>query len=282
MESDKKEGKDIPEGPVDRIILPSGDRFYILPDKDSAQAFVDEFHMSQIDFVKTRFANKDKIFMDIGANVGSYTINLANHFKSVVAFEPWKHTMFALCGGVAMSGLKNVDVYGVALGASDGVTAIREYGKFGYNSSTCSRVHEWKTDQINDGLVEMKRLDYYGFENIGVIKIDAEFSEKNILEGARETILLNRHPPIFYKTWTAKTCPFADENRAEVDLFLEKMGYNKFEYNNGPKKDVYDMVLATKEDEDEDDEEEEEEENEEVEEFMKKHLLSRTVSNLDG
>ena len=88
--------------------------------------------------------------------------------------------------------------------------------------------------------------------DIGCIKIDAEFNEKDIILGARKTIMNNNRPPIFFETHHDQ-----DAMKNEIIDLLTSNGYTTFKEEGEKDKTNWYMILATA---DEDTESEEEEE----------------------
>ena len=74
------------------------------------------FECQLIEWCK-QFCSKDKVFLDIGAHSGTYTISLADCAKEVYSFEPQKMTYYSLCGSVALSDKQNVSCFQVGLGS---------------------------------------------------------------------------------------------------------------------------------------------------------------------
>jgi hypothetical protein len=104
----------------------------------------------------------DKIFLDIGANNGLYTLLLANKFNKVYSFESNKKLYYALCGGIALSNLDNV---------------------------TCLNLKSF--DSVINKL----------FDNIGLIKIDIDIVDPIlILQGAINALKLSKYPKILLKS----------------------------------------------------------------------------------
>lgn len=67
------------------------------------------------------FLRKEDLFLDIGSNIGSYTILASGHVGSnSIAFEPVPSTFKNLLNNIAINDLKNVQALNIAIGSSKG------------------------------------------------------------------------------------------------------------------------------------------------------------------
>lgn len=125
---------------------------------------------------------KGHTFVDIGANTGFYTINLASSFKRVVAFEPFPLSADVIRKQVIESGLTNVEVYDVALSNKRG--RIEFY--LSPRGHKCHSLLPVGNKTIN---VEVSTLaDELPYAKIDLVKIDTEGNEFEVLEGTRGII----------------------------------------------------------------------------------------------
>lgn len=117
--------------------------------------------------------------VDIGAHVGTWSINMADAFEHVHAFEPVEE--HRQCFEANVGPRENVTLHALALGARDGVVTItRDPQNSGAShvSATPGAV-----------TVRMTTLDSFKLEEVDLIKMDVEGYEANVIAGARETIL---------------------------------------------------------------------------------------------
>jgi len=154
------------------------------------------FECQLIEWCK-QFCSKDKVFLDIGAHSGTYSISLADGAKEVYSFEPQRMTYYSLCGSVALSGKENVTCLQVGLGSPDQVG--RQTLKIVSNDGGGSSLHS-TSGILREESIEIKTLDSYGLENIGFIKMDVEENELFVLKGGLETIRRNHFPTILFES----------------------------------------------------------------------------------
>ena len=144
-----------------------------------------------------QFLKKDKVFLDIGAHSGTYTLSLADYCKDVWAFEPQKMTYYSLCGGVALSNKMNVTCKQIGLGSKDqvGYKNLNIVSNDGGGSSLHST-----NGILRQETIEIVELDSFNIENIGFIKVDVEENELFVLQGAVETLRKSNWPPILFES----------------------------------------------------------------------------------
>jgi len=167
-----------------------------------------------------QFCSKDKLFLDIGAHTGTYAIALASHSHSVYAYEPQRMTYYGLCGGVALSGKKNIYCMNYGLGSPDqsGANTLRIVSADGGGSS----VQDTGLAVLEEEQIEIKTLDSLNLNNIGFIKMDVEDNEVNVLEGGVETIKRNGYPKIIFE-WNGGA-RWVFEKMEEIGYKIIKIG----------------------------------------------------------
>jgi FkbM family methyltransferase len=120
--------------------------------------------------------------LDIGANVGLWSRDLARAFARVIAFEPVSDFRDCLIKNVPAT---NLEVRGCALGEED--TSINMI----ITAENTGHSHV-DTSTMGHGTTPMYRLDSLDLRKIDYIKIDCEGYENTILRGARQTIMRDR------------------------------------------------------------------------------------------
>jgi len=125
-------------------------------------------------------------FLDVGANIGSYTLLLSENEKvDVISFEPNPLAFAKLKANVELNRRSNVTLVNAALSSSDGELMMTNH-----RSSACNKV---VTSAVDRGvMVQSKRLQEF-LDNISrrepiLAKIDVEGHEMDVLEGAGEAL----------------------------------------------------------------------------------------------
>jgi len=178
------------------------------------------YECSLMTWIAQEFSSKDKVFLDIGAHTGTFSVNLAPHFKHIYAFEPQKMTYYALCGSIALSNLENVTCINTALGSEEqcktGTAILNITSEDGGTSS----IYPSSTlPTLREEIVQIKTLDTYVdiFKgDIGAIKIDVENNELDVIKGALKCLEKSNYPRIFFE---------ADADEGELFDFLKGLGY---------------------------------------------------------
>ena len=123
--------------------------------------------------------NPIRKIIDIGAWWGPWSIWWHDKATSVEIFEPNKDILPKLVNNVGT--FKNCTIHRTALGDRHGSVSMQCA-----DHSGTYHITEQKGD------IEIKTLDSFQFDNVDIIKIDAEGYELPVLEGAKDTILRNR------------------------------------------------------------------------------------------
>jgi FkbM family methyltransferase len=173
------------------------------------------------------------VVLDIGANLGSYSLPLAQKFPNVTfhSFEPQRIIFYQLCSNVLINALQNVVChnYGISDHNDKFMAIMPDYatetnvGAFSLDEQTRENNYECETKGLMEE-IEIRILDDQSFKNVRLIKIDVEGLEMEVLKGALKTIEDNNFPPIIFEAWTYK--PWYQNRRKELIKFIESLGYN--------------------------------------------------------
>ena len=170
------------------------------------------------------------IVLDIGANLGSYTVPVAKAHPHLTfhSFEPQRIIYYQLCANVFLNRLDNVFAYQYGLSNAEWAEPMvmpdyaeeHNIGAF----SVDPRVRETGYEVVTEGATEWincVKLDTLELKNIRLIKMDVEGHELEALYGAHKTLEKNNFPPIIFEAWTWKFL----EKRAKLMAYLEDLGY---------------------------------------------------------
>jgi len=123
----------------------------------------------------------ESVVVDIGANIGLTSSIFSRHASHVHAFEPSPKVFPLLKENIKSNRLHNVTVHKLAIGAATGTVHFAGGSAFGYMSQ----------DETNPK-VNLDTLDNIvaklGLSRLDLLKIDVEGYERDVLDGARETI----------------------------------------------------------------------------------------------
>ncbi|HYA42521.1 MAG TPA: FkbM family methyltransferase [Syntrophobacteraceae bacterium] len=147
----------------------------------------------------SKYAKLGKTALDIGANVGVFTLCMSRFVGSrgkVFAFEPIPETFEVLKKNVYQNQINNVIV------VNKGVSDKHERTVFRISNGNFSMASmHWHCDdenavQVVAGNVALDQLDELKDENICFIKIDVEGAEGNVMSGMRG-LLAGKRPVVF-------------------------------------------------------------------------------------
>ncbi|MSR25889.1 MAG: FkbM family methyltransferase [Planctomycetaceae bacterium] len=170
-----------------------------------------------------------KIAVDIGADVGVFSMQICGVSRKVIAFEPRPRQAAELTAMFSCLELP-VEVEEVALSDHAGTAQLRVLTEdAGRSTIEAANSLEDEDGSAKEQItVNVRKLDDYGLNDVAFIKIDVEGHEVSVLGGASETI--------------ERCLPFLlieseDRHRAnavaDVTAFLQQRGYSGFFLNDG-------------------------------------------------
>ena len=74
-----------------------------------------------------KYSNKNKIALDIGANIGTHTVYLSEYFKEVHGFEPQRKVFNLLKANVEINNCHNVKLHNFGLGVKNEVIQMQKF-----------------------------------------------------------------------------------------------------------------------------------------------------------
>ena len=195
-----------------------------------------------IAFNLNKLVGDNVIILDIGANVGIYTLPFSRMCSDgqIYAFEPDPENFRQLTNNINLNKLKNVHLFDFAMQDNPDVTELEFHIKRSIDGDKL----------INNGLSTLERTSYHNVANCKVtcstidkfvkahnlerldfIKMDVEGSEYKVLSGSKKSI--NEHSPIIqYEYVTTHDKRIGYSNTKKCFEFLKKMGYRQYVIKN--------------------------------------------------
>lgn len=202
--------------------------------------FLGAYEKGMLDFIReTLEKSTDKVFIDIGANVGHHALFASKYAKKVFAFEPYEKVRVALEEKIHLNKLHNVTVVPYALGSSDEELSFYEPADF--NTGTGSFLKDFKPTNQDKGLKLIVKNGTPLFEELGItsaslVKIDTEGFEASVLKGLMP--FLEKTRPVIIMEYSSESERLFKES-PEVRDFMEK-NYQMRMFNN-PNKIEYEL-----------------------------------------
>ena len=172
-------------GPVDVQYQGASFRFYHQASATERGAlFNPDYNLEELDFLRAH-TPPGGVFVDVGANVGTYAMVLARHVGAsgrVIAIEPHPVTHARLAFNRAASGLAQVHLVAAAAGPSDGELMIETDG------DNLGASHIVSGDRPGNAIkvasLRLQRiLGDAGADRVDALKIDVEGFEDRVLTG---------------------------------------------------------------------------------------------------
>lgn len=160
-------------------------------------------------------AVKAKTFVDVGANIGVYSVIMSQSASRVLAYEANDALANEVMENLALNGIDG-SVRRVAVSGKAGTVTFGIVSRYAGNSAVVEQ-GETDTNYSSTETIDAVRLD----DELGsvdgpiVLKIDVEGHELSVLEGAKSTLI-------------EKPCVIQIENfDSVVDNFFSELGYRK-------------------------------------------------------
>lgn len=142
------------------------------------------------------FLSQESIILDVGANIGAYTVPLAKTFPKteVHAFEPNPYAIARLRRNIALNKLSNVRLYEMGLGDEPCVLELNAFNSkdLGSSSFVSPQRAESESELIPVKVEKLDNIYAKGTQEVSLIKIDVQGFEFKVLKGACELISRNR------------------------------------------------------------------------------------------
>ncbi len=199
-----------------------------------------DFEGDERDFM-LRFLRPGDVYVDIGANVGLFTLIAARAVGPkgrVIAFEPVSKTNQRLCENIGLNKFANVQVEKCAMSDSTGKFSIMvaEDEMDAFNSFA----RPYKGEHYAEESVSTTSWDEYAGSHslegrVTFMKIDVEGWETKVLQGGRGQ-LSRDDAPVLQVEFTDDAAKAAGSSCRENYRLMESMGYRLYIYDRAAKK----------------------------------------------
>ena len=195
----------------------------------------DEFIIFKQFIEHFKFNGRNRLAIDIGANVGLMSLPLATYYDKVISFEADPQNCQRMKNNISLNENLSVELNDHAIGDIQGQLKIsinRSIDGDGFLNTGLSslaygnRKHSTALVDVNvttlDAFVESSDI-----EAIDCVKVDTEGFELNVFKGAKN--VLNDHKPcIFYESSHAIDKRIGEDMRLKCFEHLSDFGYEHF------------------------------------------------------
>lgn len=166
--------------------------------------FTGEYSSDEVRLLAS-LCSTDQVVIEVGANIGAISVPLARHLAGLggklYCYEPQRTVFNILCANMALNGIENIVLKDIGIAEACGTSfyenpVYSKLGNFGdvSLSESFSKEPTSRTVRTSVSTLDEELKDELG--SIGLIKIDVQGMELNVLKGAEKTI--DKHRPILY------------------------------------------------------------------------------------
>jgi FkbM family methyltransferase len=213
-----------------------GVKMRLYPDSRLSELiYCNDFELAERYFLNA-FLKKGDVFVDVGANIGLFTIIAAyrvGKFGKIYSFEPTLETYNRLNENIKLNNFNNVYSYQIALSDIESEKLFFQSmdGYDAWNSLAQPIAGQVFVKQT----VQCKRLDDFAGtnnfkDNITMIKIDVEGWETNVIKGAVQ-ILSRKNAPVLLIEFTDEAAKSAGSSCKKLYQLLKTFGYQMYSYD---------------------------------------------------
>jgi len=176
-----------------------------------------------------RLLNDDWIVLDIGANIGYYSLIAAGIVKKghIYAFEPDARSIFQIRENLSLNHIKNADVVAAAVSDQDTGASFYAAGPENIGMSGLTQPENFTGTGV---MVRTIRLDTWVVENqikkVDCIKMDIEGAEYKALTGMKQ--LLQQFRPVLFIEISAALLERNGNTTSQIYELLDSYGYASF------------------------------------------------------
>ncbi|MDA9114084.1 FkbM family methyltransferase [Alphaproteobacteria bacterium] len=140
---------------------------------------------------------KGGAFIDIGANIGFYSLMASNYFHRVYSFEPVSFNHEKLIVNIKNNNIKNIIPIKKALGEKQAeMMMFLNPQNAGGNSLLDKKGESWRDPNLKEKVLVDTLDQILNFKDVKLIKIDVEGFEEFVIKGGKK--LLDKHKPAIF------------------------------------------------------------------------------------
>jgi FkbM family methyltransferase len=181
----------------------------------------------------SRLLRSDSVFVDIGANVGIFSLVASKvcFAGRILALEPTTKTFEWLSRNISLNDARNIMPFRLAVGNFTGkaTLSVNVSGKDGLN--TLGKPSHPDSNVAGSEIVPITTLDDFlrsvGVYRVDIMKVDAEGAELFIFQGAKDLLERSDAPLILYEAFPSTTQGF-DYHPVELFWLLDQWGFSLF------------------------------------------------------
>ena len=152
-------------------------------------------------------AARDGVILDVGANVGTHSLQFARHFRAVHAFEPNPALWASFERNMQLNGFANVTLHRLGLSDADAELPFFGIDKKNFGLGTFSTDQQYDLPLKEIAVCRVANGDRYvreqGIGRIAAIKVDVQGFEPMVLRGCRG--VLEQHKPVVWMEYSQGT-----------------------------------------------------------------------------
>ena len=165
-------------------ILLFGSRVMIYIDQHTGRKIaLKQFEREETEFLY-KFVKKDFVCLDIGSNIGYYSVLFASKGAKVYSFDPVRENYAIQTMTCALNPKLAIELRNCAIGSSSGMISFsvpEQTSLTRINSNSVARGQDART-------VELIAIDELYLPKVDVIKIDVEGAEETVIKGMLDTL----------------------------------------------------------------------------------------------
>lgn len=195
----------------------NGKKIFVYPNNRISSAFVYASHPDRLEIAELRnMADKHSVFLDIGANIGAYSVLLMDKVKKLYAFEAHPHTANLCKMNFLLNGLSENQVIEAAVSDSNQPLYFSNLND-GDPLNTIVDKNPQAIEVPSTTLDQFMQQNTFSSDTNFILKIDVEGFEHQVLQGAKDFLTHANVKAILLET-------FSTEHQVIQD-WLKELGF---------------------------------------------------------